>query len=73
MKVLLAVDGSGGTKKMLAYLATHEDLLGKAPQYIVLNVQPAIPARAAKAVGKETVLEYHRAEADAVLGGVQIP
>ena len=71
MKVLLAVDGSDDTKKMLAYLATHEDLLGKAPQFVVLNVQPAIPARAAKAVGKETVQEYHQAEADAVLGPVQ--
>ncbi len=70
MKVLLAVDGSDDTKKMLAYLATHEDLLGKAPQYVVLNVQMAIPARAAKAVGKDTVQEYHQAEADAVLGPV---
>lgn len=28
MNILLAVDGSAYTKKMLAYLATHEDLLG---------------------------------------------
>ena len=29
MKILLAVDGSTYTKKMLAYLATHESLLNK--------------------------------------------
>ena len=28
MNILLAVDGSAYTKKMLAYLATHEELLG---------------------------------------------
>ena len=27
MKILLAVDGSPFTKRMLAYLATHDDLL----------------------------------------------
>ena len=55
---------------MLAYLATHEDLPGKAPQYVVLNVQPAIPARAAKTVSRETVQGISQAEADAVLGPV---
>ena len=70
MKVLLAVDGSKDTKKMLAYLTTHEDLLGSAPKFVVLNVQPAVPAGAAKFAGKETVIEYHRAEAEDVLGPV---
>ena len=70
MKVLLAVDGSKDTKKMLAYLTTHEDLLGAAPKFVVLNVQPAVPAGAAKFAGKETVIEYHRAEAEDVLGPV---
>ena len=30
MKILLAVDGSAYTKKMLAYLAAHDELLGQA-------------------------------------------
>ena len=47
MKVLLAVDGSADTKKMLAYLSAHTGLLGTTPQYFVLNVQPAIPGHAA--------------------------
>ena len=35
MNILLAVDGSAYTKKMLAYLATHEDLLGASHSYTV--------------------------------------
>ena len=70
MKVLLAVDGSEDTKKMLAYLAAHEDLLGASPTFIVLNVQPAVPGHAARVVGKEAVAEYQRTEAEKVLGPV---
>lgn len=70
MKVLLAVDGSKDTKKMLAYLTTHENLLGSAPKFVVLNVQPAVPGGAAKFAGKETVIAYHLAEAEDVLGPV---
>lgn len=55
---------------MLAYLTTHEDLLGSAPKFIVLNAQPAVPAGAAKFAGKEAVTEYHRSEAELVLGPV---
>ena len=67
MKVLLAVDGSADTKKMLAYLTEHTGLLGTKPHYFVLNVQPAIPAHAAKVVGRETVNLYHSSEAEKVL------
>lgn len=70
MKVLLPVDGSQDTKKMLAYLATHEDLLGKSPEFVVVNVQPAIPPRATMSVGKVAVQEFHKAESDAVCGPV---
>jgi nucleotide-binding universal stress UspA family protein len=70
MKVLLAVDGSKDTKKMLAYITTHEDLLGGSTKFVVLNVQPAMTARAASFVGKEMVTEYHRTEAEGVLGPV---
>jgi nucleotide-binding universal stress UspA family protein len=70
MKVLLAVDGSKHTKKMLAYLSTHEGLLGANPDYVVLNVQLPIPPRAARAVGKEIVAGYHHAEAEAVMNPV---
>ena len=70
MKVLLPVDGSADTKKMLAYLTEHAGLLGASPQLFVLNVQPAIPARAANVVGRETVNLYHSSEADKVLSPI---
>ncbi|MGL4230295.1 MAG: universal stress protein [Casimicrobium sp.] len=70
MKVLLPVDGSAHTKKMLAYLTTHEGLLGSSPEFVVLNVQLPIPPRAAKAVGKEIVASYHHAESEAVMNPV---
>ena len=35
MKILVAVDGSPFTKKMLAYLAAHDEWLGAHHQYTV--------------------------------------
>jgi nucleotide-binding universal stress UspA family protein len=70
MKILLAVDGSAHTKKMLAYLATHEDVFGKADEYVAFHVQMALPPRVRSAVGKEVVTKYHSDEAEKVLGPV---
>ena len=44
MKVLLAVDGSKHTKKMLAYLEAHGQLLGGSPEYIVATVEAGASA-----------------------------
>ena len=49
MKILLAVDGSAYTKQMLAYLATHDEMLGASHDYTVLTVQAALPALATPA------------------------
>ena len=70
MNILLAVDGSAFTKKMLAYLATHEELLAGSHQYTVITVQPPLPARARAALGKEVVDSYYAEEADKVLNPV---
>ncbi|RYF55508.1 MAG: universal stress protein [Comamonadaceae bacterium] len=70
MNILLAVDGSTFTKKMLAYLATHEELLGGSHQYTVLTVQAPLPARARAALGKEVVDTYYAEEAEKVLNPV---
>ena len=67
MKILLAVDGSSYTKKMLAYLTTHDELFSADNEYSVLTVQPALPPRARAAVGKEIVDEYYADEANKVL------
>lgn len=70
MKILLAVDGSSYTKKMLAYLATHDNLFGPDNDYTVLTVQLAVPPRARAAVGKEVVDNYYKDEAEKVIAPV---
>ncbi len=70
MNILLAVDGSAYTKKMLAYLAAHEELLGGSHSYSVVTVQPALPARARAALGKAVVDKYYADEADKVINPV---
>ena len=51
MKILLAIDGSAYTKKMLAYLATHIEMFGPKNQFALINAQPPLPPRARAAVG----------------------
>lgn len=70
MKILLAVDGSPYTKRMLAYLATHSELFRLDNDYTVLTVQPPLPARARAAVGKEVVDAYYADEAERILAPV---
>lgn len=70
MKILLAVDGSDYTKKMLAYLTTHESLLNAGNSYTIFTAQPQLPPRARAAVGKEIVDKYHAEEAEKVLSPV---
>jgi nucleotide-binding universal stress UspA family protein len=70
MKILLAVDGSAYSKKMLAYLSTHEAFFSPANEYTVFTAQPALPPRARAAVGKEIVDQYHSEEAEKVLAPI---
>ena len=70
MKILLAVDGSAFTKKMLAYVTTHLDLFSGDIEYTALTVQGALPPRARAAVGREVVDAYYAEEAAKVLDPV---
>lgn len=70
MKILIAVDGSEYTKKMLAYLTTHEEMFGPGHEYSVFTAQPALPPRARSALGANVVNEYHAEEAEKILGPV---
>lgn len=71
MKILLAVDGSSYTQKMLAYLTSHQEMLGTGHEYTVITVQPLLPARARAALGKDVVDEYYDEEATKILQPVQ--
>ncbi|MEO7954673.1 MAG: universal stress protein [Polaromonas sp.] len=71
MKILLAVDGSSYTKKMLAYLTTHDELFAAGSNdYTVLTVQPALPPRARAAVGKDVVENYYADETGKIMAPV---
>ncbi|RYF28214.1 MAG: universal stress protein [Comamonadaceae bacterium] len=70
MNILLAVDGSPYTKKMLAYLATHEELFAGSHTYTALTVQSPLPPRARAALGKEVVEKYYAEEGDKVINPV---
>ena len=59
MKILAAVDGSPYTKRMLAYLAAHDEWLGAHHEYTLLHAVPAVPSRAAVVLEKETLKSYY--------------
>ena len=67
MKILVPVDGSSYTKRMLAYLAAHDEWLGGAHDYTVLHTVAAVPARAAAVIDKATLKAYYNDEAEKVL------
>jgi nucleotide-binding universal stress UspA family protein len=70
MKILLAVDGSDYTKKALAFLVNHEELLGPDGDLVVLNVQPPVPPRVTTMVGTTVVHDFHKEEAEKVLAPI---
>ena len=59
MKILAAVDGSPYTKRMLAYLAAHDEWLGPQHEYTLIHAVPAVPSRAAVVLEKETLKAYY--------------
>ena len=66
MKILVAADGSHHTKRMLAYIAAHDEWLGPQHQYTVFCGVLAVPHGAAAFVEKSVVKGYYDSEAEAV-------
>ncbi len=66
MKILAAVDGSPYTKRMLAYLAAHDEWLGAHHDYTIVHAVQPLPARAAAALDKATLKTYHDETAEKV-------
>ena len=67
MKILLAVDGSRFTKKMVAYLSVHAELFSAVNDFTVFTAQAPLPSRARAAVGKDIANAYHAEGAEKVL------
>jgi nucleotide-binding universal stress UspA family protein len=66
MKILVAVDGSRFTKRMLAYIAAHDEWLGAQHAYTLIHVVTPVPQRAAAEIDRATLKAYHQGEAERV-------
>ncbi len=66
MKILLPVDGSSFTKRMLAWLVTHEEWLAAGHEYTVLTVVPMIPPHAASMFPADQLKSYYEDTAEAI-------
>lgn len=71
MKILLPVDGSDYTKRMLAFVAAHDELFGAGNEFTVFTVVPSIPGHASRFLDKSLLDSYYTEEAEAVLGPVR--
>jgi nucleotide-binding universal stress UspA family protein len=71
VKILLPLDGSPYSKRMVAYLAAHDELFGTRHEYVALTVVQAIPEHASRFLDRATVDDYYREQADEVLRPVQ--
>ncbi|MGY8905296.1 MAG: universal stress protein [Burkholderiales bacterium] len=67
MKILLAVDGSAYSKRMLDYLAANNGLLGTGNTFLVFTAVTSIPPHAARFVDVTTLQDHYREQAEIVL------
>lgn len=72
MNILVAVDGSEFTRRMVAYWAAHEEWLGPQHSYTVLTVVPPIPPRAAAVLDRELLQSYYADEGEKVFHALRI-
>jgi nucleotide-binding universal stress UspA family protein len=79
MKVLVAVDGSDFTRRVLGFLIDHPEMLGARPDVTLISSVVSIPNHAARFVDRQVIDEYYGEEAEkslaparAVLAGAGI-
>lgn len=71
MKILLAVDGSEYSKRMLAYIAAHDELVGPANEFTALTVVPAIPPHVQRYISRQDLESHYADEAKKVLEPIE--
>ncbi|WP_280156010.1 universal stress protein [Piscinibacter sp. XHJ-5] len=67
MKILLPVDGSDYTKRMLAYIAAHDELLGPGHEYTVFTAVAPVPGHAARYLDRGTLDQFYSDQAQEVM------
>lgn len=71
MKILLAVDGSEYSQRMLSYVATHAKALGGDGEYTVLYVVTPLAQRAAAFVDADMSRQFVEDESKSVLDPIR--
>ena len=71
MKIALAVDGSAYTKRMLSYIAAHDELVGPGHEFVALTVAAEIPPHAARFLSHDVLQQYYIDESEKVLAPVR--
>lgn len=71
MKILLPVDGSDHTKRMLAYVAAHDELLGASHDYTFLTVVLPIPSYATRFLERVMLDGYYDEQVEQVFKPVR--
>ena len=71
MKILLAVDGSVYTKRMLSYLGAHEGLFAADAKYTAITVIAPVTPNVTHFIDKEALDAYYEEEARKILKSVQ--
>ena len=66
MKILLPVDGSDHTKRMLSYIAAHDELLGAGHEYVAFTVLANIPSHASRFVDRTALDDWYAEQAELV-------
>lgn len=66
MKILLAVDGSDFTRKIVDYVGSRP-LFDARHDYTLFNAQSPLPPHATSAIGSAAMRDYHQEEAQKVL------
>ena len=71
MNILFPVDGSDYTKRMLAYVAAHDELLGSAHVYTFFTAVAPIPTHATRFVDRSALDGYYEEQAEHVFKPVR--
>lgn len=67
MKILVAVDGSAFSARVLGHLTSHAMWRDPSHAYTIVTVVPAVTPRASAVFDKKTLDEYYHDEAEQVL------
>lgn len=69
-RILLAIDGSPYTKRVLAYLGAHEELLGTGHDYTALTVLAPLPTYVGNCI-PGPLDDYYHQEAERLMASVR--